>query len=128
MIGGLHEANVSGRKRPANWAACALLGLAALLTFNAMAQNTPADYLRRIDSNADARLDLSEFQSYMSAGFDARDHNRNAVLDLDEQPAGARRRPLSRVTHLRALEAGFRRQDRNRDGYLSASELSAPPG
>ncbi|MGQ0801840.1 MAG: calcium-dependent protein kinase 21 [Pseudomarimonas sp.] len=109
-------------------ATAVVLGLSVLLPFAAIAQNTPADYLRRIDINADARLDLHEFQSYMSAGFDAKDHNRNAVLDLDEQPAGARRRPLSRVTHLRAIEAGFRRQDRNGDGYLSASELSAPPG
>jgi len=128
VIAALSEANVSGRMRPARLASRIFVCLAAFLAGNAMAQDTPADYLRRIDSNADARLDLHEFQSYMSAGFDAKDHNRNAVLDLDEQPAGARRRPVSRVTHLRALEAGFRRQDRNRDGYLSVKELSAPPG
>lgn len=128
MIGRLNLLIVSRRKLPAKRASCTLLGLTCLWMFNTMAQDTPADYLRRIDINADARLDLHEFQSYMSAGFDAKDHNRNAVLDLDEQPAGARRRPVSRVTHMRALEAGFRRQDRNRDGYLSAGELSAPPG
>jgi len=128
VIAGLNGANISGLKLRAHLASWRLLGLIVLLAFDVTAQDTPADYLRRIDSNADARLDLQEFQSYMSAGFDAKDHNRNAILDLDEQPAGARRRPLSRVMHLRALEAGFRRQDRNRDGYLNASELSAPPG
>jgi Ca2+-binding EF-hand superfamily protein len=89
--------------------------------------DTPLEYLQRIDSNGDGRVDLREFQSYMVAGFDARDRDGNHVLDRDEQPGGNGRRPVTRAQHLRALEAAFRRQDRNRDGYLDARELAAPP-
>ncbi len=90
------------------------------------AYDSPLEYLQRIDSNGDGRVDLREFQSYMVAGFDARDRNGNHVLDRDEQPGGGRR-AVTRAQHLRALEAAFRRQDRNRDGYLDARELAAPP-
>ena len=91
------------------------------------AQADPADYHRRLDVSADGRVDLQEFQRYLGAGFEARDANGNGILDIEEQPPGARRRPLSREDHLRAVESAFRRQDRNRDGYLSVSELSQPP-
>jgi hypothetical protein len=101
----------------------ALLVLAAVCPANA----DPADYHRRLDDSADGRVDLHEFQSYLGAGFEARDANGNGILDIDEQPQGARRRPLSRADHLRAIEAVFKRQDRNQDGYLSVSELSQPP-
>ncbi len=117
-----------GSRRPVFFLATLLVAALGWLPGGAQAQSSPAEYLRQLDSNGDGRIDLREFQFYMSAGFDARDRNSNSVLDIDEQPAGARRRPLSRVTHLRALEAAFHRQDRNRDGYLDARELSAPPG
>jgi hypothetical protein len=110
---------------------CARLTLATallLIGLPLMAQRSPEQYLQQLDLDEDGRVSVGEFQSYMSAGFDALDRNGNRVLDLDEQPSGARRRPLSRVTHLRALEAAFHRQDRNRDGYLTVRELSAPPG
>ena len=94
---------------------------------DAAARSTPSDYLRQIDLNADGRVHLDEFQSYLSQGFDARDINGNGVLDINEQPPGARRRPLSRAAHMRALEAVFRRQDRSGDGYRDVAELSAPP-
>jgi len=104
------------------------LSLAALVFAPvAPAQDSPAEYLRLMDANGDGRIDLREFQEYMIVGFDARDRNGNGVLDLDEQPPGSQRRPVSRVAHLRALEAAFRRQDRSRDGYLDARELAAPP-
>jgi hypothetical protein len=102
--------------------------LALLLGASAFGRDTPDDFLRRIDLDGNGRVDLREFQTYMSAGFDERDSNRNGVLDIAEQPAGARRRPLSRLSHLRALEAAFHRQDRNGDGQLSVVELSSPPG
>ena len=90
-------------------------------------QADPADYHRRLDDSADGRVDLQEFQRYLGAGFEARDANGNGILDIDEQPPGARRRPLSRADHLRAVEGVFRRQDSNHDGYLSVSELTQPP-
>ena len=102
--------------------------LMLVLVANAGAQSRPADYLQQFDLNADGRVQLEEFQSYMIQGFDARDVSGNGVLDINEQPRGARRRPISRDAHMRALEAAFHRQDRNGDGHLDAAELSAPPG
>ncbi len=92
------------------------------------AADARSDYLQQFDISADGRVQLGEFQSYLSQGFDARDVNGNGILDINEQPPGSNRRPLSRTEHLRALEAAFHRQDRNRDGHLNAAELSAPPG
>jgi len=105
-----------------------LIALPLLAAVPPCAKAEPADYLRRFDSNSDGRVQLVEFQDYLGAGFVVLDKNGNGVLDLDEQPPGAKRRPLTRLQHLRALEAAFHRQDRNRDGHLDAAELSAPPG
>lgn len=110
-------------RRPFSSALAVAIGAFAL---PAAGYDTPLEYLRRIDANGDGRVDLREFQSYLVAGFDARDRNGNHVLDRDEQPGGGRR-AVTRAQHLRALEAAFRRQDRNRDGYLDARELAAPP-
>ena len=62
----------------------------------------------------------------MSYAFDARDANRDGVLTPDELPGG-KGQPLTREQHRERLAATFRKQDVNRDGYLSARELAAPP-
>ncbi len=104
----------------------ALVAAVCVVAQSAFAYDTPREYLERLDTSGDGRVDLREFQAYLVAGFDARDLDGNHVLDRDEQPGGGRR-PVTRAQHLRALEAAFRRQDRNRDGYLDVRELAAPP-
>ena len=75
----------------------------------------------------DGRIDVIEFQHWMIRGFDRLDRNGNGVLDLDEQPRGARRRPVARGQQLQAYAEAFARQDINGNGQLEARELAQPP-
>jgi hypothetical protein len=114
--------------RPAAWRTGLCGGLlAAWLVAPAGAWESPRAYLDAMDLDGDGRISLSEFQAYMIRGFDRLDVNRNGILDLDEQPPGPRRRPISRDEQLRLFAEAFHRQDVNADGYLDVNELSAPP-
>lgn len=84
------------------------------------------DYLQQVDDNADGRISPDEYIAWMSYGFDAMDRNRDGVLQAAEQPGG-RGKPLSRAEHRDNLLERFRKQDANRDGFLSAKEMAAPP-
>ncbi len=88
---------------------------------------SPAEHLDRFDANGDGRVDRAEFQAYLIAGFDARDRNRNGILDIDEQPAGHARKPLPRQQQWQAYGEQFERQDVDGDGHLDLFELLAPP-
>lgn len=102
-------------------------GVLLLLTCAAAAQVTAsADYLSRMDRDHDSRVSLTEYQDWLSYGFDAMDRNRDGVLAPEELPAG-RGTPLTRQEHRARLAAAFRRQDRNGDGTLDLRELAAPP-
>lgn len=93
----------------------------------AVAQVTAtSEYLQRMDADADGRVSLPEYLDWMSYAFDARDLNHDAVLSVDELPGG-KGQPLSREQHRERLAATFRKQDVDRDGFLSAKELAAPP-
>lgn len=85
-----------------------------------------ADYLARMDSNHDGRVDIDEYLAWMSYAFDARDADHNGVLEGAELP-GSRGKPITRADNLARLRERFARQDRNHDGYLHARELAAPP-
>ena len=52
--------------------------------------------------------------------------NRDGLLTADELPGG-RGRTVSLAEHRESLAAMFRRQDVDRDGFLNARELAAPP-
>lgn len=83
-------------------------------------------YLQRMDTDGDGRVSLDDYLAWMCYGFDQRDTDHDGVLQGDELP-GRRGKPITRAAHRASLIARFARQDANRDGYLSAHELLAPP-
>lgn len=85
-----------------------------------------ADYLSRMDADADGRVSLAEYQDWMSYAFDGMDKNADGVLSPVEQPGG-KGAVLTRAEHRSRLAERFHKQDANADGYLSAKELAAPP-
>lgn len=104
-----------------------LLLLLLLAPLAAQAQvSATSDYLARMDGDADGRVSQAEYLHWMSYAFDARDRNGDAVLSADEMPGG-KGQPLTRTQHQERLATTFRKQDLNRDGFLSARELAAPP-
>ena len=105
----------------------ASVALVLLLPLVAGAQVQRTDeYLQRIDANGDGRVDLGEYQDWLSYAFERMDANRDGVLQPHEQPGG-RGQPITRAEHRQRIAERFRRQDGNRDGFLSARELAAPP-
>lgn len=102
-----------------------VLLLASPMALQAQVQRTN-DYLARMDTDGDGRVSLSEYLDWMGYAFDRMDRNRDGVLSPDEQPGG-RGKPLTREAHRAQLAERFRKQDANRDGYLDAKELAAPP-
>lgn len=98
-----------------------------LLPISATAQvQRTGDYLSKMDIDGDGRVALAEYQDWLSYAFDGMDRDRDGVLSASEQPGG-RGKALTRIEHRTRLAERFRKQDINRDGYLSAKELAAPP-
>ena len=105
----------------------ASVALVLLLPLVAGAQVQRTDeYLQRIDANGDGRVDLGEYQDWLSYAFDAMDRDRDGALSPAEQPGG-RGASITREQHRVRLAAAFTRQDANHDGFLNARELAAPP-
>ncbi len=88
--------------------------------------NATGDYLARMDTSGDGRVDLVEYQDWMSYAFDAMDRDRDGTLSAAELPGG-RGKPIDRTEYRARIARTFSRQDRNRDGVLDARELAAPP-
>ena len=105
--------------------ACALPAMAS-----AQVQRTDAasieNYLSKMDADRDGRVSLVEYQDWLTYAFDGMDRDRDGVLSAAEQPGG-KGQPLTREQHRTRLAERFRKQDANRDGYLNARELAAPP-
>ena len=85
-----------------------------------------SDYLTRMDTDRDGRVSLVEYQDWLSYAFDAMDVDHDGALAPDELPGG-RGPAVTRVNHRERLANTFRKQDANRDGFLDARELAAPP-
>ena len=100
----------------------ASVALVLLLPLVAGAQVQRTDeYLQRIDANGDGRVDLGEYQDWLSYAFDGMDRDRDGVLATHEQPGG-KGAPITREQHRARLAERFRKQDVNRDGFLNAKE------
>ena len=84
------------------------------------------NYLAKMDADRDGRVSLGEYQDWLSYAFDGMDRDRDGVLSPAEQPGG-KGAALTRVEHRARLAERFRKQDANRDGFLDARELAAPP-
>lgn len=102
-----------------------MLLLAAPMALPAQVQRAD-DYLARMDRDGDGRVALLEYQDWMGYAFAQMDRNGDGVLSAAEQPGG-RGEAITREAHRALLAARFHRQDANRDGFLDARELSAPP-
>lgn len=102
-----------------------LLAFALPLLASAQVQRT-GDYLSKMDRDADGKVSLVEYQDWLTYAFDGMDRDRDGVLSPSEQPGG-KGQPLTREQHRMRLAERFRKQDANRDGYLNARELAAPP-
>ncbi|MBB1473386.1 hypothetical protein H5368_10100 [Luteimonas sp. MC1782] len=93
----------------------------------AMAQVTAtSEYLARMDTDANGRVSLAEYQAWMSYGFDGMDRDADGVLSPAELPGG-KGKPVLRSEYLARIALTFNRQDVDRNGSLDARELSAPP-
>jgi hypothetical protein len=116
------------RRAPDLAASIRQLGVAALLfaaALPAFAQSRD-DFLRRVDTDGDGRVSLSEYQFHMSFAFRQMDRNNDQILEPDEQLV-PNAKTLTRVDLDTRMAVQFHRQDRNHDGFLNAAELSAPP-
>lgn len=105
--------------------AAALLAVLTPLCAQAQVSDT-ATYLQRMDSDGDGRVSEAEYVQWMLYAFDRMDRNGDSVLTADELPGG-KGRPITREQQRQTLSQRFHKQDANRDGYLDARELSAPP-
>ena len=104
-------------------AVAAALGIAAS---TAAQVRDSASYLARMDTDGDGRIQLVEYQDWLSYAFDGMDRNHDGVLSPGEQPGG-RGTPLTHAAYHARLAETFARQDRDHDGTLDARELAAPP-
>ena len=105
----------------------ALLLLTCLVPTLGTAQvRTTSEYLARMDTDGDGKVQLVEYQNWLIYAFDEMDRNKDGVLTADEQP-GKKGRALQRAAQMHLFAERFKRQDRNRNGSLDAKELAAPP-
>ena len=91
---------------------------------------TPEQYLARMDSNGDGRVDLVEYQNHLGRAARDMDSNGDGLLSASELPPGPRTRngkPVSLARQREVHAQRFHLQDRNRDNFLDAVELAAPP-
>ena len=108
-------------RRRVAWIAALLLPLSVQAQVRGV-----GDYLRLMDANQDGKVQLSEYQDWLSYGFDQMDRNHDGVLAPDEQPGG-RGKTITRAQYRQQLAEQFRRLDRNHDGVLDVKELASPP-
>ena len=102
-----------------------LLALAGMGAAGAQVERS-GDYLAKMDSDGDGRVSQAEYLAWMGYAFEKMDRDGDGVLSADELPGG-KGKPVSLEQHRQRLGERFVRQDANKDGYLDARELAAPP-
>ncbi|MFC5436279.1 hypothetical protein ACFPME_06905 [Rhodanobacter umsongensis] len=100
--------------------------VALLASSAALAQDTRSQYLQLFDSTGDGRVSEAEYLAYMTRSFQNMDSNGDGTIEAGELPGG-RGRPITLIDFQDNLRSQFHKLDRNRDGYLNARELTAPP-
>jgi Ca2+-binding EF-hand superfamily protein len=101
--------------------------LALLLAASAaLAQETRSQYLQLFDRDGDGRVSEAEYLAYMDRSFRSMDSDGDGILETAELP-GHRGPPITLTGFHDNLRDQFHKLDRNRDGYLNARELTAPP-
>lgn len=101
----------------------AALGLAVAGTSTA---GSGSSYFDVVDTNRNNKISLEEYVDRFTFAFRKMDSNRDSILQPSEQlvPNG----PTVTLLELKyRLEKQFHRQDKNKDGWLSAREFLAPP-
>jgi Ca2+-binding EF-hand superfamily protein len=101
----------------------------ALLLGAGAAQAQVADtgtYLQRMDTDGDGQVSVDEYVAWMMYAFDRMDRNGDGVLSADELPGG-KGKPITREQQRQTIIERFHKQDADKNGFLSAKELSAPP-
>lgn len=123
----LREIDEPGRRRPGFFVSvlAASIAVAAVPALRAQVTET-REYLARMDGDGDGRIALAEYQDWMSYAFEAMDANGDGTLAADEQPGG-KGKPITRAEYRARLADRFNRQDLDRNGFLDARELAAPP-
>src|SRR3546814_9871159 len=102
----------------------ALVLLTIPLATSAQVQRT-GDYLQRMDTDADGRVSLVEYQHWMGYAFERMDRDGDGVLVPAELPGG-RGRTVHLADHREALAAAFRRQDATGDGESGREHVGTP--
>jgi len=111
-----------GRSRPG-----LLLCAGLLAASGAVAQvERTGDYLAKMDADGDGRISQAEYVAWMSYAFERMDRDGDGVLAPAELPGG-KGKPVTLEQHRARLAERFARQDADKDGYLDARELAAPP-
>ena len=79
-----------------------------------------------MDTDGDGRISQAEYVAWMGYAFERMDADGDGVLAIAELPGG-KGKPITLEEHRRRLAERFVRQDADKDGYLDARELAAPP-
>jgi len=85
-----------------------------------------SSYFDVVDTNHNNKISLEEYLDRFTFAFRKMDTNHDSILQPREQlvPNG----PTVTLLELKhRLEKQFHRQDKNKDGWLSAREFLAPP-
>lgn len=105
---------------------CALVAAFGLSLLGSASAGPGSSYFAVVDTDRNKRITLDEYIDRFTFAFRKMDTNHDSILQPREQlvPNG----PTVTLLELKhRLEKQFHRQDKNKDGWLSAAEFLAPP-